>query len=76
MVVDRATEAAYFQCMSDSGLGPKLIAYDPDLLYRIEEFFEGRPLTIWELRNPVMMQSYAKAVFNMHTKSGAAEAIQ
>ena len=31
---------------------------------------------MWELRNPVMTQLYIKAVFNMHTRSGAAEAVQ
>jgi len=35
----------------------------------------GRPLTIWELRNPVLIESYVMAIFDMHTKSGAAEAI-
>ena len=31
---------------------------------------------MWELRNPVMTQLYIKAVFDMHTRSGAAEAVQ
>ena len=60
--------------MSDTGLGPKLIFQDES--FRIEGFFEGRPLTIWEMRNPVMVKLYAKAIYDMHTKSGAAEAIQ
>jgi len=33
-------------------------------------------LTIWELRNPVLIDSYVKAIYDMHTKSGAAEAIE
>ena len=31
---------------------------------------------MWELRNPVMTQLYVKAIFDMHTRSGAAEAVQ
>lgn len=60
--------------MSDSGQGPSLIFQNSE--YRIESFFEGRPLTIWELRNPIFATKYIEAIFNMHTKSGVAEAIE
>ena len=60
-VVDRETEATVFRCMSDSGLGPNLI-YQCDA-YRIETFVQGRPLSIWEMRSPVIMQSVVNALF-------------
>ena len=55
-IVDKQIEATVFKSMSDSGYGPKLIFQNSE--YRIESFFDGRPLTIWELRNPVIMGRY------------------
>ena len=59
--------------MSDTGLGPKLIYHDQD--YRIEHFVPGRPLSIWEMRSPVIMQAVVQALYNMHSRSGISEAI-
>ena len=73
-IVDKQIEKAISKCMSEKGLGPRLI-YSNDS-YRIESFFDGRPLTIWEMRNPVMMSQFATAIHNFHTKSGVAEAVQ
>ena len=73
-IIDKQVEAAIFKSMSDSGQGPKLIFQNSE--YRIECFFQGRPLTIWELRNPVIVESYVKAIYGMHTKSGVSEAIE
>lgn len=39
--------------MSDQGLGPKCLFYNDE--YRIESFFEGRPISIWEMRSPVIL---------------------
>ena len=60
--------------MSDSGQGPQLYHETPE--YRLESFIDGRPLTIWELRNPIIASKAVKAIFDMHTKSGVAEAMQ
>lgn len=30
--------------------------------YRIESFFEGRPITIWEMRNPVILDLFIKEI--------------
>ena len=49
-IIDKKMEATVFEVMSDIGNGPKL--YFQNDKYRIESFFDGRPLTIWELRNP------------------------
>ena len=55
--------------MSEEGTGPKCFYQDDR--YRIEEFFEGRPLTLWEMRNPVVAQSFAKKIcdFNFSPKA-------
>ena len=57
--------------MSDQGLGPKL--YFGNDKYRIEGFFEGKPVTIWELRNPRLMQVIAKTIFDFNFNSLAIE---
>lgn len=55
--------------MSEEGTGPKCFYQDDR--YRIEEFFEGRPLTLWEMRNPVVASSFAKKIcdFNFSPKA-------
>ena len=55
-------EAAVFQAMSDSGLGPKLIFANED--FRIEHFVDGRPLSVWEMRNPLIMKQVCKAIYD------------
>ena len=60
--------------MSEAGLGPKLIYGCSD--YRIESFFEGRPLTIWELRNPVVMEETVKSLFAMHNNQRLIDSIE
>ena len=60
--------------MSVMGLGAKLI-YECTT-FRIESFFEGRPLTIWELRNPVIIEEVVKAIFGFHNNNRAQEAIE
>ena len=59
--------------MSDAGLGPKLIHYSPT--YRIESFFEGRPITIWEMRNPVFINEFVKKIYQMHSNENLNQAI-
>ena len=55
--------------MSDQNLGPKLYFQNDE--YRIESFFEGRPLTIWELRNPTIMKLLARATFDFNFNQDA-----
>ena len=40
-------------------------------MYRIESFFEGRPLTIWEMRNPTMMKLFARKIFEFNFNQAA-----
>ena len=72
--LDLSTEKEVFKKMSQSGLGPR--SYYQDSRYRVEEFFEGRPLSVWELRNPQICKVFAKALYDFHTNSGVAEAMQ
>ena len=59
--------------MSDSGLGPKLIFANE--VFRIEHFVDGRPLSIWEMRNPQIMKQVARAIYDFHHTSGAADKV-
>ena len=68
-VIDKEVEAAIFESMSDQGLGPKLFFRNEQ--YRIEGFFHGRPLTMWEVRNPRMMQLVATAICEFNFNADA-----
>ena len=73
-VVDKEIEYTIFKSMSDSGQGPEMIGSAEG--YRIEGFIESRVLSIWEMRNPLFMDMFVQAIFEMHHWSGTAEAIQ
>ena len=47
-----------------------------DSTYRIEHFFDGRPVTIWELRNPFIAKKIIQAIVNFQYKSGVMEVIK
>ena len=51
-LVDLRIDRIMFEAKSADGSGPKL--YFQNERYRIEGFFAGRPLSIWEMRNPVI----------------------
>ena len=72
-VIDKNLEAAIFKANSDAGLGPKLIFQNDR--YRIETFFYGRPLTIWEMRNPAIMKSFANKIYQFHTCPQSVQAL-
>lgn len=48
-LTDKRIEQAIFEIKSNDGTGPKL--HFQNYTYRIEGFFEGRTITIWEMRN-------------------------
>ena len=73
-IIDLHIEKAIFKSMSDSGIGPKLFYQGNN--YRIEEYIEGRQLSIWELRNPYMLELFARTIYEMHTNQNAADAIE
>jgi|DEB0MinimDraft_12_1074336.scaffolds.fasta_scaffold31514_2 hypothetical protein len=51
-VVDKAVEQAIFKAKSEDKSGPNLFVQNDD--FRIEEFYNGRPITLWEMRNPMI----------------------
>jgi len=53
--------------MSDDGSGPLLIGQNET--FRIEGFIDGRPLTIWELRNPIIQLEYAQVICHFNFDS-------
>jgi hypothetical protein len=59
-LTDRRIEQAIFKVRSEEGTGPKLLFQDDK--YRVEGFFEGRPITIWEMRNPTIYRAYAEMI--------------
>lgn len=61
---NKSVEAIIFKHASERGIGPKLIFQNGE--YRIEEFLNGRPLTIWELRNPYIYGQIARMIFNFN----------
>ena len=73
-VIDKQVEATIFQSMSDQGLGPKLLFRNDQ--YRLEGFFHGKPLTIWEARNPRIMQLVAQAIFEFNYNQDAIDRVR
>jgi len=68
-VVDKRVEQAIFKAKSEDKSGPHL--YFQNNEYRIEEFFVGRPISLWEMRNPSIRDNYAIQIckFNFHKLS-------
>jgi hypothetical protein len=50
--------------MSDHGIGPK--CYYKCEHYRIEECFDSRPITIFEMRNPVFLKQIVETAFKIN----------
>jgi len=66
-IVDKTVEDIIFTSMSEQGLGPK--KFFADSVFRIEEFFEGKPISIWEMRNPFVLERCVRKIceFNYNT---------
>lgn len=73
-IIDKQIEQAIFIAMSDEGTGPK--CFHQNDKYRIEEFFEGRPLTLWEMRNPVISDAFAKKICDFNFSPSAQAGVQ
>ena len=67
-LTDKRVEQAVFLTKSEDGTGPHL--YFQNKEYRVEGFFEGRPISIWEMRNPLIYKKYADMIcdFNFDKK--------
>ena len=68
-IVDWNMENEIFQSLSDQDLGPKL--YFQNNEYRIEGFFLSRPITIFEMRNEIFIEAYARKIcdFNYNVEA-------
>lgn len=59
-LTDRRIEQSVFQIKSDNGSGPK--NYFMNNEYRIESFFNGRPISIWEMKNKTIFRTCARTL--------------
>ena len=57
-IVDLRIEHSIFQIMSDAKTGP--FCYFCNDTYRVEEFVISRPITVFEMRNPVFLNIMGK----------------
>ena len=71
LLIDLAVEQTIFQSMSDKGLGPPCYYCCKD--FRLEEFLDGRPLSIWEMRNEVVMRAYAEEICKFNFNQDAVD---
>jgi len=53
-----------FESLAKQEIGPPLIFQNQE--YRIEGFMDARPLTIWEMRNPIFYSAFADAICKLH----------
>ena len=72
-IVSRDLESTVFGCMAEAGLGPKL--YYQDEHYRLEGFFKGKALTVWELANPYFNAACAELIYKFHHEAGIADSV-
>jgi hypothetical protein len=72
--VDKQLEALIFNSLSDQKIGPKNI-FSNDV-YRIEEFIEGRPISIWEMRNPIIMKKVVEIIFEMNFNQNLRDSVE
>ena len=73
-LTDKRIEQAIFETKSGDGTGPKL--YFQNLTYRIEGYFDGRPITIWEMRNPLIFTRVAEMIVDYNFDPLANQRIQ
>jgi len=50
--------------LGDQNIGPKNIFSNET--YRIEEFINGRPMSIWEMKNPFLMKTIVGKIFKIN----------
>ena len=62
-----------FKSMSDQGFGPKL--YFCCGQYRLEEYLDARPISVWEMRNPVIVKAYVNAIIQFNFNQDAIDKI-
>jgi hypothetical protein len=63
-MVNREMERALVLGLSGQGVVPKIRYQDKRV--RIEEYFVSRTLTIFEMRNPLFINKFAKLIAEFH----------
>lgn len=61
---DTSIENMVFETLSEHGIGPK--CYFQNSTYRLEENFDSRPITIYEMRNPLYMKKIIDITFKIN----------
>lgn len=73
-IVDKNIEALIFRVASEQNIGPRLLYQNDD--YRIESFINARPITIWEMRNPLFLKYYAEKIFSFNFNPALNESLK
>lgn len=73
-LANASMEQVAFEAASEEGLGPILLYRGEG--WRLESFFEGRPISIWEMRNPYIMCKIADIFFAYNFNKRAREAAE
>lgn len=71
---DSRIEHRIFKLLSDEGTGPKLL-HSSDT-FRFESFYPGRPVTVWEMRNPYVFCRVAEILCDYNFNQKARETVQ
>jgi hypothetical protein len=73
-LTDKRIEEAVFKIKSEDGTGPSLYFMNSE--YRIESFYPGRPITIWEMRNQNIYTKFAEIICEYNFSENVVEAIK
>ena len=66
-------ENEVFEVLAEQGLGPKL--YYQNDVFRIEGFFYSRPITVFEMRNDIFIDIYARMICDFNHNQQASERV-
>lgn len=67
-IINQRKERAIFTEVGNQGMGPRVLAESDG--FRIEEFFDSRLLTNFELRNRRLMQNFSEILCDFHYNKG------
>ncbi len=65
--IDRAVEHAAGKRAHEVGVGPEVVAFEPDEGWLVSRFIEGRPISPEEMRRPEVLQRVAATLRAFHS---------
>ena len=65
--IDRAVEAEAGRRAFEVGVGPEVVSFDPERGWLVCRFVDGRPVSLEEMREPVVLARAAGALRAFHT---------